>query len=467
MKGKIDMKNTIKNIILILTILLILLIAIIVILYKKQPKIVEETGSESTSPEELELNSFVDECNVTNEYFIVKDIVEQYYKYSKQLEVKEDDLDIYKLPLSDEELDQYIKKEIEDKEKFAKETIYNILGKKYIEEFNIKDTDIIEKFKIDSDVKCIIKELYKFENTEETSIYFVKGVIINLDNSKTSDINLEINMNLSKQVYSIYPEEYVKKHGYDKIQVGDKIQDDFETIESNGYNSFEYKHISDLEENVISKELFEKYQYSLQYDLNYAYDTLSNEYKEKKYGNIENYKKYVQSNYKDLIKCKIDKYQVVNNDGNKQYVCLDNYGNYYIFSPKNMCNYNLELDTYTIESDEFKNKYDSSTDKQKAGMNVEKIFEALNTKDYEYIYNHLAETFKNNNYPNLNSFKEYLVKNTYTFTGKEYQEYNISGQLHIFKIKISDKENESQSKNMTVIVNLKENRDFEFSFNIE
>ena len=247
MKGKIDMKNTIKNIILILTILLILLIAIIVILYKKQPKIVEETGSESTSPEELELNSFVDECNVTNEYFIVKDIVEQYYKYSKQLEVKEDDLDIYKLPLSDEELDQYIKKEIEDKEKFAKETIYNILGKKYIEEFNIKDTDIIEKFKIDSDVKCIIKELYKFENTEETSIYFVKGVIINLDNSKTSDINLEINMNLSKQVYSIYPEEYVKKHGYDKIQVGDKIQDDFETIESNGYNSFEYKHISDLE----------------------------------------------------------------------------------------------------------------------------------------------------------------------------------------------------------------------------
>ena len=203
MKGKIDMKNTIKNIILILTILLILLITIIVVLYKIQPKIIEETGSESTSPEELELNSFVDECNVTNEYFIVKDIVEQYYKYSKQLEVKEDDLDIYKLPLSDEELDQYIKKEIEDKEKFAKETIYNILGKKYIEEFSIKDTDIIQKFKIDSDVKCIIKELYKFENTEETSIYFVKGVIINLDNSKTSDINLEINMNLSKQVFFI------------------------------------------------------------------------------------------------------------------------------------------------------------------------------------------------------------------------------------------------------------------------
>ena len=125
------MKNTIKKMILIFVMITIgILVTILLIIFLNKKAIINsETGSNRTSPEEIEINTSVDECRVVNEYFIVKDIINQYFSYAKQLKVNEEDLDVYRLPLSEEELEQYIKKGIEEKEKFAKETIYNILEK--------------------------------------------------------------------------------------------------------------------------------------------------------------------------------------------------------------------------------------------------------------------------------------------------------------------------------------------------
>ena len=309
--------------------------------------------------------------------------------------------------------------------------------------------------------------MYKTENSERTATYFSKVLVINLDTAVTSKTNIAVNLDLSNDTYSIYPEEYIKKHEYDKLNVGDNICLDIDSIKNNGYNKFEYKHIEDIEEQVISRELFDNYKYAMQYDLNYAYEMLDKEYREKRFGDFENYKRYIQDNYNDLVKSRVTKYQIVKNDTKEQYVCLDNFGKYYIFTMNNMCNYSLELDTYTIESNEFITKYTERNDKQKAGMNVEKLFEALNTGDYVYIYKHMAESFKNNNYPNMNVFEEYIKQNLFTFVEKEYTNYNFKGNLHIFNLKVMNKENNEQQKEMTVIVRLKEGTEYEMSFSIE
>ena len=97
-------------------------------------------------------------------------------------------------------------------------------------------------------------------------------------------------------------------------------------------------------------------------------------------------------------------------DGKTKYICLDEKGKYYIFTKENTVNYNVILDTYTIDTEEFLAKYNAGNEKTKAGMNVERFFEALNRKDFTYIYNHLDESFKNNYYNNVEALKEYLLK---------------------------------------------------------
>ena len=82
----------------------------------------------------------------------------------------------------------------------------------------------------------------------------------------------------------------------------------------------------------------------------------------KRFGSLDGYKAYIQENYDEIVKCIISKYQVTEEDNQKEYICIDDYGNYYIFIQNNMSNYELQLDTYTIESKSFLNKYTNGDD---------------------------------------------------------------------------------------------------------
>ena len=60
-----------------------------------------------------------------------------------------------------------------------------------------------------------------------------------------------------------------------------------------------------------------------------------------------------------------------------------------------MTDYSVILDTYTVDLKDFTDKYNSADVSTKVGMNVEKVIEAINDKDYRYVYNKLDETFRN------------------------------------------------------------------------
>ena len=59
------------------------------------------------------------------------------------------------------------------------------------------------------------------------------------------------------------------------------------------------------------------------------------------------------------------------------------------------------LDTYTVDQQEFIKKYDSASDNEKAGYDINKFFDAINANDYTYAYNCLAESFKQNNFTRI------------------------------------------------------------------
>ena len=53
------------------------------------------------------------------------------------------------------------------------------------------------------------------------------------------------------------------------------------------------------------------------------------------------------------------------------------------------------LDSYTINTPRFLEEYQKSNEQEKVELTINKVFEALNNKDFKYIYGKLDENYKN------------------------------------------------------------------------
>ena len=114
------------------------------------------------------------------------------------------------------------------------------------------------------------------------------------------------------------------------------------------------------------------------------------------------------------------------------------------------------------KGDEFVEKYNSANEKTKVGLNIQKVFDAINNEDYEYVYNKLDNTFKQTNFKTVQEFKNYIIQN---FSGKQlkYGECQQQGSLYIFNITITEG---TKQTNKRVIMQLKDGTDFVMSFNV-
>ena len=90
-----------------------------------------------------------------------------------------------------------------------------------------------------------------------------------------------------------------------------------------------------------------------------------------------------------------------------------------------------------------------------------------NDKDYNYVYNKLDNTFKQNNFPTLESFQTYITQNLYENNSIAYSNYQTSGNLHIYEISIKNAEDEnSATVTKNFIMQLLDGTDFVMSFNV-
>ena len=172
-----------------------------------------------------------------------------------------------------------------------------------------------------------------------------------------------------------------------------KIEENNKSVSRNKYNEFN-KIV--LEKEKIAKKYFDDYIYNAVSNSEEAYKLLNEEYRTKRFPNINEYKEYIKQNieqletldakgiksfeefndedkYKEYIgklQLKgIEQYNITNKDKYKQIECVDVYGNYYLFNVKAAMDYTVILDAYTIDLPDVLEKYNSSSNENKVAMN--------------------------------------------------------------------------------------------------
>ena len=305
--------------------------------------------------------------------------------------------------------------------------------------------------------------MYVCEQSENINIYIAEGILKEENTDNIMQFQIIINLNIPNRTFSIIPQEYVEKN-YKDIEIGKGIDINVpESIPENDNNTFRYKKTS---EETYVQDLFAKLKDEIKYYPELAYNNLDEEYRNKKFESLEDFKKYINNNEEKYSKMQVKEYQKTIEDDYTQYICVDQDGNYYIFRETSLMQYNLMLDTYTIDLSDFIEKYDSSEENVKVALNIEKLRQAIKDGDYKYVYNKLDNTFKSNNFKTLEIFENYIKDNFSGANNVEYKQYEQITGVHVYNLGITNS-SEGNTINAKVVMQLKDERDFAFSFSVE
>ena len=443
----------------------IIIIILTIILFSMLGKNNEYAKFEMETPDENTgriLASTVQKVSVKNNYFIIKEILDNYYYNISNINNDENDIFIpYNPDLTLEDKEKYVRELINSKNKISKEYLYNILAKDYIDKDKVTIDNINRKIAGFKYYKFLIDYMYFIDNSENISTYFIYGKYVDIKSNKTYDDKLMVVLDKTNSTYNIYPYKYVKYIGADNLEIGNSIEFDLNisSIESNNYNKYEYKIINDTD---LIEYLVDLYNNQLKYNIKFAYSVLNKEYSNKKFDDINTFDEYINNND---VRSRMSKYNINNYEKYTQYICVDGNENYYIFDFKNISDYSVILDTYTIDLPQFIEKYNSANIHERVAMNIEKFIKSLNSKDYRYAYNCLADGFKNNKFKNFDIFKNYIIKNIFENNIVEYESFKNEGETYIYNINLKNANNEAEIKQMQVIMKLEEGTNFIMSFN--
>ena len=419
------MKNFIQNNKLLSSIILVIFIIIIICLSIKLLKKLSykfEVSNEVIDEEsfDIKVDNNISKVTSRDEFFNVENCIKCYIDY------------------------------INDDNYEAVKTLYDL---NYIKNNNISIKDIENTNKDLANSRYIIKDMNKKEINENDVVYYCNGISADFENKKFFEINFSVLVDYNKSIFSIIPENMEENDSFE-------FNYNFSLDSENYYNEYINEAIS--YEKVL-EEYFDFYKFFIINNSKLAFSLLDDEYKEKRFNNeYSNYYEYL--NEINIDNVYIDKYLYEYKDDYMEYVCLDKNGYYYIIDEKNPMDFTIKLDTYTIETDKFKEQYDNSDDEKKALFNIDKWCTMLYNKDYLNAYNLLDSNFKNNNFNDINSFKEYIKNNSLTNCTWEYgtQKY-IGNKTYTQDVKFS---NGTDVISKTIIVKLLENRKCVISFNI-
>lgn len=440
-----------KKILSVMIILVIFIIFIILMIFYLNRGNLGNINIGVTIGDEGEVFEIVDEIqNVDNntDFKIIENCIQQYYdmnnnnnsnffSYGEEGE--------YEKIFSDEEINQMR---------------LDLLSKKYINKNNI-DLNNINQYIRTTDEKSIVIAL-KMKKIIDTNAdkYLVQGITINLDYKILNEFYTFVNLDTNNVTFSIEP-IIDNFNNIDDIE----IKNENESINPNDYNQY-MKTVLGYEE--IAKEYFAKYKMITLSSPELMYEFLDDDYKEKRFGNLSVFEKYIYENKDEIAKIKIEEFLVNNNENSVEYICKDQFDNLYIFEETSPMNFTLKLDTYTITTDKFKNTYKTATDAEKVHMNIDKFIQMMNRQDYQTSYNCISEGFKNNYFSNQSEFEQFLKERFFLYNEIKINKLEQQGDLYICNIEISDLTKETEEiRNISIIMKLNEETDFEMSFVIE
>lgn len=347
--------------------------------------------------------------------------------------------------------------------------IISILSPNFIKEYMITEKNVIDKLNIPQrenmyqNYNLIINDMVYIQLDDNTCIYIVKGKCRIVGKDAIFDVNIMIEIDMANKLYNIYPEQYIKDNKLDKIKIGDeKVTYTKEEITDRQYNKYTYFTVNDSE--IVYKYMDDLKELLLYYK-DEAYDKLNSEYSKKRFTDKEQFYNYLAENAEKIQLMQLSKYKIERYNEYTDYICADKYNNYYIFRETNSVNgYSVFLDSYTIDFESSVKKYNEANSAEKVGYNIQKCMEAINNKDYTYVYNKLDETFKNNNYKTEGEFKRVIVNNLFNINIIEKANRNNEGNIFIYEILVKNGRNQEEEKKWTIIMQLKDNNDFVMSF---
>lgn len=359
---------------------------------------------------------------------------------------------------------QYLYYNVDDKEieNKIKQKIYNLLSQKYIDENNIVIENIYNHIKLlEEQPKFVLLEASLIQDNENIKSFLIQGLVESNENYNVIDeIFAIVNINISEVKFSIEP-IYGNYNSIDEI----KIEQFEENIKSNADNKFymTYFKAEDIPAEYINlyKRLALGYPEKM-------YNLLDKEYRESKFGNLEGFKKYIEENKSEIRKIRLEKYQFNIDENNSiQYICIDKDGKYYIFEQNVILqDFELILDTYTVDLPEFIEKYNNSSEEEKVLLNIQKVIDATKDEDYKYVFSKLDEEFKSNNFKTEAEFEKFIKEKYDSEDTISYTKFEKTRDVYIYNINITDK-NTNQITNAKIVMQLKEGTDFVMSFSAE
>lgn len=430
----------IKKIIMILLILIILLVAIIWIISKLN----SEEMKDGIGMDEYYPDYSASPVKNASVYYTVEYYVQRYLDYVS--------LDINKK--EEENEDEYVPDIHSNEEKY--EYLYGLLDDDYIKNNNITLDNISKFIKVtNKPIKFTALKINEVEE-EKTRVYAVYGRVEDKEAKKLISYSyFKLKFDIKNNTFSIEPVENCQN--INEINLG---KDD-EPIEKNGKNIYGYLKLTE-------KELLNKYMDYYQYAVaNYPeeiYNILDVGYKSAKFKDVEEFKKYISNRKKVVI---LDKYKSQKNKNETQYTCIDTDGNYYIINQTSIMQFSLILDLYTTDIPEFIEKYYNAEDTEKVALNIQKVFEAMNDKDYNYIYEKLADGFKEKYFKTVDDFEKYIKENFFEKNEVDYLVYKKESEEYYSYIIDVYKKGTKDKKRIKIIMELKSGTDYVFSFNVE
>lgn len=338
------------------------------------------------------------------------------------------------------------------------ENVYSLLSSKFIKQQNITQSNLFSIIKTIDEEEIFIPLEMKVLEKENINQYVVYGEIQTLNNKFISKSFIIVNLDMKNKTYSIEPviDNY---NSIDDITLNNENI----AINKNDYNMYKNQNITN---EYVTNEYFVLLKRLMLSDPDMAYTLMKEEYKNSRFGNINEFRNYINNNRQEILKIDMKQYLVNNYENYIEYVAKDQFGNLYIFDENEDKSIDIKFDTYTLKSEVFTNKYIKSTDEEKVQMNIDKFIQMINRHDYRTSYNCIADSFKNNYFKTQEEFQNYIENNFYSYNKFEFKSCEKkAADIYVCKVQLTDYMNEnSEIKEINVIMQLGDNLDFKMSF---
>lgn len=334
--------------------------------------------------------------------------------------------------------------------------IYNLLDENYVKnnKININNVkDYIENF--NSNEMFIATKMYE-QRKENINTYIVEG--LKDDSEYNTNLYYIVEFDINKSTYNITPLFDNNYKNLDDINVETEAY----TIKENENNVFKYYRISN---EAVAEKYLNYYTKLARQNPEKAFSLIDENYRKERFKDFETYKNYSNrmSNKYDNLNIVGDSYEVLSDS--TKYILKDSENEVYTIVAKEIMNFSIQLDDYTIETDEFKKLYLSATNEAKAVTNAEKFMKMVNAKDYETAYQLLDDTYRANVFPTFDLYEKSLEASFFDNNYYSITDISEQGSYYIVTLDLKDRiSSAANTKQIKIIIGLQDGTNFKMSF---